>query len=452
MSQIYSTASSVLIWLGRSGEDASAAMQMQDNFAGPIYDLFASGTLTSSNLRAHNPDDPKYWTTYNIQIIQPKVWFTWNQFFRRAWFYRRWTLQEQTLARQLNVWCGKYHLNWKKLDFMGWYFSGSLWRAYTRRFLAVSFHEAAFLPRIFVQDARANLAKWKANSVAFFGTFNTGTILSEILHRSSLLQCSSPRDMIYALLGVIDSMSRTADLFDISSNYDINVVDLYVSVFKICIENIPGLVTLSMVPDRKNRITEGLPSWVPDLAALAGLKFQKCLGLESTPYNTAFMSPRVPISRSVEGNVLDLRGFHLGDINACSLDLSGFTLEYTTGVLISLLDVCLALPTILRDGQDRIQGLWRTMVADSEYSLRPTPRELGACFHDWILKNLFIIRKYEVEWASVLSIIFEKITQLSENTVTLISLPNVGVGSLWRGRVMVTREGSYHVRASQSCN
>ena len=310
-----------------------------------------------------------------------------------------------------------------------------------------NFHGPAFLPRTFVQDARSNPAKWKSESVAFFGTFNTGTILTGILHSSCLLQFSSPRDMIYALLGVIDGMSRTADLFDISVNYDIKVVDLYVSVFKICIENVPALATLSMVTDRRQRITEGLPSWVPDLAALAGLVHQKRLGLfrpgfESPPYNAAFMSARVPISRSVEGNVLDLRGFYLGDINAYSLDLSGRTIENTPRHLISLLDVCLALPTILRDGQDRIQGLWRTMVADSEYSLRPAPPELGACFHDWILKALFFIRKYEVEWASVLSIIFEKITQLSENTVTLISLPNVGVGSLWRGRVMVTREGS----------
>jgi hypothetical protein len=98
MSQIYSKASSVLVWLGRGGEDASAAMQIQDNFAGPIFDLYTAGKLTEAEFQTHSPNDSSYLAEYNLQITMPKVWFAWHQFFRRSWFYRRWTLQEAALA------------------------------------------------------------------------------------------------------------------------------------------------------------------------------------------------------------------------------------------------------------------------------------------------------------------------------------------------------------------
>jgi hypothetical protein len=77
------------------------------------------------------------------------------------------------------------------------------------------------------------------------------------------------------------------------------------------------------------------------------------------------------------------------------------------------------------------------MVADKEVTSRPAPPELGACFHDWILKFLFFIRKYEVEWYSTLQPIYNQITQLSENTVTPSPLPDVGLGSMWRERVLL---------------
>jgi hypothetical protein len=449
MSQIYSQASSVLVWLGRGGEDTLAAMQIQDNYAQEIFNLYADGKLTDADLESHKPDDPAYLLKYKLHVNMPNIWFAWNQFFRRCWFYRRWTLQETALTQQLDVWCGEHHFDWHKLKFLEKYFRLSGWRGYTKRFMEKDYPTWAFLPRRFVEDVSSNPEAWKKESLACYGMFNKGTVLTDILYRSCMLQCLDPRDMIYALLGVIGSTPQTDDAFEVPIDYDASVVDLYVSVLKVCVEKVPDLAILSMVQGYSKRKIEGLPAWAPDLHGIAESIMDKRLGLnrrqpESPLYNAAFRSPTVPLRRSVQANKLHLRGFRLGYImSTCGIDPStnGLTKGAATS-LSSMLDICMSLPPILRDGQDRIQALWRTIVADSEIYPRPASNELGRCFHDWILKYLFFIRTSEVEWPSRLTTLCNSVTWLSDNTETLFPLPDVCVGSSWRGRLRAATSGN----------
>jgi hypothetical protein len=67
---------------------------------------------------------------------------------------------------------------------------------------------------------------------------------------------------------------------------------------------------------------------------------------------------------------------------------------------------------------------------------------LGNYFYNWILKYLYFIRTSEVEWPSAFTLIYKKLTQLSENTETSFPLLDVNMGSLWRERLMNATSGN----------
>jgi hypothetical protein len=125
MSKIYSKAAKVIVWLGREGKDSSGALEIQNNFGGSLFDLWEEGDLTRKDVQAHNPEDPCYLNIFRLQKMSVKVLFSWTQFYRRSWFFRRWTLQETALARQIDILCGNQIFDWQKLNFLDWYFGTS---------------------------------------------------------------------------------------------------------------------------------------------------------------------------------------------------------------------------------------------------------------------------------------------------------------------------------------
>lgn len=91
MSKIYVKADSVLIWLGPSGTDSSAALQIQQNFADPVYDLANNGKIRDAEIRTFNPGeysptDESYLENLGLHVTDPIIWFAWTQFFRRSFF------------------------------------------------------------------------------------------------------------------------------------------------------------------------------------------------------------------------------------------------------------------------------------------------------------------------------------------------------------------------------
>ena len=442
MSEIYSRAVTVIVWLGRGGEDSLAALQIQNNFAGPIFDLVTEGKLSDKDLQDHNPDDDSYLPTFNLKETYLDVWFAWTQFFRRSWFYRRWTLQETALAKPLDVLCGDQRLDWYKIQFLVRYFRISGWQSYLKRYMATEFQPTrAFLAREFMESIFSNPEQWKSECIASYGSFSAGTVFMEVLYRSCMLQCSDPRDMIYGMLGIVEKAPQPQDFRPITVDYSTNTVELYRVVAKVSIESIPDLPILSLVQDPNRRSIQGLPSWIPDFFGMAGYVMDRRLGLNrrrpDTPqYNVAFHSQSTPPERVVQGSTLHLKGYRIGNLIECGIDFRSEKPDMTAeNALSSMLDICRGLPPILKDGQDRIQALWRTIVADSESYSRPAPPELGNCFHDWILKLLFFFRTSRKTWPERLSTVCEGLTKLSEGTPTLFPLADVSASSIWWNRL-----------------
>lgn len=449
MDKIYSKATTVIVWLGRDGRDSIAALQIQKNFAGPIYALATAGELSRADLESHSPDDMSIYGEFGLAITYPQTWFLWTQFFRRSWFYRRWTLQETALARHIDVLCGDQQFDWYKLKFLVDYFNISGWKTYLQRFISRTENQPskALMSRMFVESVSSDPEDWKNKCFMCYGAFNSGTVLTELLYRSSMLQCSDPRDIIYAILGILENMPQSQDTFNISVDYNIDAAELFSGVTKFCLEKVPDLAILSLVRYDSPRLISNLPSWVPDLYGLSQHLMDRRLGLnrrlsDTLLYNAGYANQEVPICRSVQGRVLYLRGFHLGKLAVCGIDLArGSPASVAAGFLSSLLDICSVLPLTLRDGQDRIQALWRTLVADSEGYPRPAPAELEACFHDWILKYFFYLKELTDDWPDIMTSLCSRFTKLSKESQSCNSLPDLAVGHEWWTRLQNTSSG-----------
>ena len=93
MADIYKRADSVFIWLGREGEDSNIGM----DFILRIPDQEHQGMLSVRGSNAH-------------------VWGAFMALMRRAWFSRRWVVQELALAKKAYLMCGDVSVNW--LDFV----------------------------------------------------------------------------------------------------------------------------------------------------------------------------------------------------------------------------------------------------------------------------------------------------------------------------------------------
>ena len=89
MAEIYSRASSVLIWLGEEYEDSQTAM----DFVGDVLDLELLDDLA----------------TREQSLAQ---WDALAKLMRREWFSRRWVVQELAMAKEASVYAGEAAVHW----------------------------------------------------------------------------------------------------------------------------------------------------------------------------------------------------------------------------------------------------------------------------------------------------------------------------------------------------
>lgn len=73
---------------------------------------------------------------------------------------------------------------------------------------------------------------------------------------------SDPRDKIYGVLGLVENGCKP------SINYQANCVEVYKLAFKTMLGSFRDLRVYNFLQDMGSRKTKGLPSWIPDFAAL----------------------------------------------------------------------------------------------------------------------------------------------------------------------------------------
>ena len=106
MTEIYSKAYEVIIWLGQSDPESVDAIRLiSEN-----VDVALTGLLSHEPI---NFNDPAIFNRYDRKPFNEYQWKAILVLFRRRWFRRVWTLQEVALATRSVAYCGSetFHID-----------------------------------------------------------------------------------------------------------------------------------------------------------------------------------------------------------------------------------------------------------------------------------------------------------------------------------------------------
>jgi len=238
MSNIYSTASRTVVWLG----EAKDQVQLAFNFLSQLHvekEAEEEDMRNGSLLRIIRKDLPL--SSFGPQKLNPlhfsdKRVVALRALLKRPWFTRIWVAQEVGVAKGAIMVCGEHKIDWRIL------FSGYE-RAQTKELLVAV---------ISVIDLE------KIDSLSFAQT--TKRDLGDLLIKFRQWNATDPRDKIFALRGLCDSNIHRMEL---APDYGIDPANLWIAVARACIR-VSGNLNIFSGCRGDGRKWPEIPSWAPD--------------------------------------------------------------------------------------------------------------------------------------------------------------------------------------------
>lgn len=254
MSQIYSQADSVFVWLGPSSEDSDIALGLLRDLASDRRQPYPRSAILA---RASDPQQSGRWRALAT-------------FMGRRWWARAWILQESVLARQLHFACGKTLVNGD--DVLNGFDATEDYRDKIYNLLS-DVHGVA----LNVHSGNVINGMSRMRTARMLGTVYS---MQRCHFRSMSAQATDPRDYVYAKLGL------ASDGHFVQPDYTKGVMETYRDFVA---GYIKATRTLDIIYfDARPRETPNLPSWVPDWNASFGAE-------PLVPDHTVSISAEVPL-------------------------------------------------------------------------------------------------------------------------------------------------------------
>ena len=262
MGNIYSLARKVIVWLGPSDDETGTVWnllqkvsELQHFKAHEVYSLafkkpqarLAEEPPSTSSAYHERADAQSNLLSTKQSRNLPHLptgdaleWKAVERLFQRPWFSRMWTYQEVVLSRLCFVRCGSYSMSWSDLsDSCKAIVYGGF-----DVFLDSEYHRVTAIQE---QRLRSREDKW--------------TSFRSLLEINRFRNATEPRDMIYALRGILDQ--SVAEFITVA--YVSPLADVYANAVKVCIKKEETLAVLGSVEYRRNEKSRTqMPSWVPD--------------------------------------------------------------------------------------------------------------------------------------------------------------------------------------------
>ncbi|KAL7807969.1 HET domain-containing protein [Trichoderma aethiopicum] len=359
MDLIYKSSQRVVVWLGPESEDSSDAIRLIRLL--PMLDE----KITDTEYR-----------TLCIKLLAsglPAI----GHLCGRSWFKRIWCIQEFVLGPHATFQCGRDEISWG--DFLP---------------LAKLFYDLYDDPTM-----RDDLQNYSPNGIDMAAFSQLRHLPSLLLwkvgrrHSKSVIalladfmrwSSSDPRDLIFALYGLVPDGDRDKDI--LQPDYNLSVSELYTKVAYRLLQSTGDLTILSIATQPPTDLVmqhSWLPCWVPDwrLNQLIGEKrncspiayngtsthiasmdtnFDACLGLQATP-----------ISLEEDEQVLCLKGVTVDTIEAVG---DAYTDRQTSSAhqIVSQWKEIIHLPAAARypyTGQPVWEAFCRTLMLDSKMEI-----------------------------------------------------------------------------------
>ncbi|CAD6591406.1 MAG: hypothetical protein ASARMPRED_005377 [Alectoria sarmentosa] len=193
MSDIYTKATSVCVWLGEASLDSNLAL----NFISRIVNLDDFDRLVADRRT-------------------PQEWAALSSLMRRAWFSRRWVVQEIALAARATLYCGDAYVRWsdfadavslfEAVESESHIISKSIMRSDLFDHIPDFLGEIKFLGATRLVDATSNLFRKSKNGQVLERLLSLEALISNL----SAFQASRPHDIIYAVLNLAKGMRTSA--------------------------------------------------------------------------------------------------------------------------------------------------------------------------------------------------------------------------------------------------
>lgn len=235
MASIYKSAAQVAVWLGGYHEPEDCI---------PFEpEIWGFDSLPPGNKESTEECFQLWFDFYLDKLLNPtlRCWGYLSLMYQRNWFQRLWVVQEIVMAKSAVVVCGRVCLSWNVL-------LGGTKRIY-------EYFRSPGAGQIYY-----DLLLGRIQQITLL-QFRSLDILS-IIHATRYMESSDPRDRLFAIKGLIGSGDS-----DIVVDYSKDINDIYRDWTLRYIERTGNLdVLLGCTPNKeKHEISDGLPSWVPDL-------------------------------------------------------------------------------------------------------------------------------------------------------------------------------------------
>ncbi|MCJ1357196.1 MAG: hypothetical protein MMC33_007192 [Icmadophila ericetorum] len=240
MSEIYSGAHFVLVWLGESQDDSDLVMDTQ-----------TVNHLNRNLVQVPDFASPDYVTRDDLPSPKDPIWRAIGDLCDRNWFYRTWVVQEVALARKVNMLCGPRRLDWASLV--------TLINHLSRTGLSVRCRDPQAQPSSRPNGIGVLLELHYVRKQHQEGGCPTDYILRAV----RLKEVTKPIDKVYGIMGLLEKDMRNA----ITVNYAENEAQywkIYMEVVKnIIATNNRSFWLLNMASSKER--PEELPTWCPNL-------------------------------------------------------------------------------------------------------------------------------------------------------------------------------------------
>ncbi|KAF5609187.1 ankyrin repeat domain-containing protein [Fusarium pseudoanthophilum] len=299
MSEIYSKATSVLMWIGEAKDHSDLAFDSMPVLCRAIEEIQKSPKSTVTAISKVDQDlllgIPEIRDLAEQQKVDPQTWNAWRGLCKRSYFTRAWIFQEIILAGPRGtVICGPRQCSWDTFN------------AALKAYRALDMDTT---PRIEVEAIIQNDYTFRLNQYLS---------LDIALWAMSSFKAGNPRDKVFAALGLAhaggESRSGWEPIPAPKADYNQSVDEVFIYANRYII-SLTGHKALWHVLDPFNQFTadgktEGLPSWAFDFSKLMSYHYNPfpAIFAENTEYGTLLRGRPMATQTSlyVSGYVVDV--------------------------------------------------------------------------------------------------------------------------------------------------
>ena len=284
MRSIYRQADLVRVWLGDSGEEGDLAWTL-------LQDLDNASEAIINDIIGD------YSRFEQFQALK--------KLFRRRYWFRVWVVQEVTLGRDVSVYWGEHSISWNRL----YAICENL--KHLKEYLIRSFYPND--PTSVFSLLTGGPKSLTLTKRSFPTPPETQPSLLDLLYTHMSKHSTDPRDKIYALIGISNSLDTFGPI-----DYKRSIIDTFTYTARYIISTTGNLDIICICQNED--VKYDLPSWVPDWERRNEYPLHRVMGLHIRypQFQASGKNYTAIVSFSENSRILRARGFTVDTIQEVS--------------------------------------------------------------------------------------------------------------------------------------